>query len=366
MSLKLVWRAPRSKAKDKRPTAYIEGTDYRGRRVHESLRTSDRDLAKALYAKRIGELATMRAEGPMAVANFANAVKVYLEHRPDTSNNAYLAEMLELIGTRKLCEFKQSDLDELAKTMRPNTSAATRVRHVYTPFIAAWNAAAQTEPPLAEHRKWKKPTVPEFIAKCPTDEEITKLIAAAAAGPDPERDVAAILFLTFTGTRTGEAWRVRIADLDLARGYAVLRNVKAKHGDVRRRQVALTPDLVKALWVQLERLPSDPQTRVFEFATRWGMPQMIARALQRAGLPKYRPHEIGRHAFASRLLRSGASLLDVARAGGWQGVKMVDKFYGHLAQERIDGLVSGQRIAGSPQSVPTPNLHPQRKKDAKS
>jgi integrase len=366
MSLKLVWRASRSKGKSLRPMAYIEGTDHRGKRVHESLRTSDRDVAKALFAKRIGELATMRAEGPMAVANFANAVKVYLEHRPNTSNNGYIAEMLELIGTRKLCEFGQSDLDELAKTMCPNGSPATRVRNVYTPFIAIWNAAAQNEPPFAEFRKWKKPTVPDYAAKCPTDDEITKLLVTAASGPDPERDVAAILFLTYTGTRTGEAWRVRVSDLDLDRGYAVLRNVKAKHGQLRNRQVALTPDLVKALRAQLERLPLDPNSLVFEFKTRYGMPQMIARTLERAGLPKYRPHEIGRHAFASRLLRNGASLLDVTKAGGWEGTDMVVKFYGHLAQDRIDDLVSGQRIAGSPQSVPTPNLHPQSNKGAKS
>jgi integrase len=155
-----------------------------------------------------------------------------------------------------------------------------------------------------------------------------------------------VLFLTLTGARSGEAQKLKIADLELERGYATLR--KTKNG--KPRQVALAPDLIAAMQDQLAALdrghggkaPAD--TLVFECETRWGIPQIVKRAQKRAGLPRHRPHEIGRHAFATRLLHDGASLMDVQKAGGWEKAQMVTEYYGHLAQEHVDKVVSGQSL----------------------
>ncbi len=377
MSLRLTFRKSRSKGKRKTRagTYYIEGTDHRGERVHESLKTGDRGLAKTEFAKFIAASTQERISGPKGVCNFADAVQVYLgpednPRKPGNSNEAYLNEMLPRIGTRKLCELTQADLDKLAKDMRGGRcSPATLKRHVYSPFIAVWNAAAENEPPLCDYRKWKSPKVPKRRGDCPDDVYIAVLKDSidhrrragkrnnvVVGSRKPERDKAVVLFLTFTGARSGEAQKLALGDLFLDRGYAILRHVKGGKA----RQVKLTPELIEALRAQVAILHQQcgghaaPDTLVFEVKTRWGIPQIMRRTQKRAGLPRYRPHQVGRHAFATRLLNAGESTVTVRDAGGWDSTRMIDEYYGHLAQERTDGVVAGQKLS--------PFKHPQEKK----
>lgn len=374
MSLRLEFRKSRSKGKRKtrQGTYYIEGTDHRGERVHKSLKTGDRSLAKAEFAKFIAASTEERIHGPKGVCNFADAVQVYLgpednPRKPGNSNEAYLNEMLPLIGEKKLCEFTQADLDKLAKNMRSGCSPATLKRHVYSPFIAAWNAAAENEPPLCDYKKWKSPKVPKKRGDCPDDGYIAVLTESidykrragrknnvVVGSRKPERDKAVVLFITLTGARSGEAQKLKLRDLFLDRGFAILRHVKGGKA----RQVALTPELIEALRAQIEALykrhqeahgcdaPAD--ALVFEVETRWGIPQIMRRTQKRAGLPRYRPHQVGRHAFATRLLNAGESTVTVRDAGGWESTRMIDEYYGHLAQSRTDGVVAGQRLQPLP------------------
>lgn len=377
MSLRLSYRKARSQDKGKRGSYYIEGTDHKGRRVHESLRTGDRDLAKSLFAQRVAESLTVRAEGVKGVVNFANAVKLYYERKPNNSNEVYLDEMLPLIGAKRLCDLTQADLDALAKRMRPGCSAATVKRHVYTPFIAAYNMAVANEPPLADPRRWKKPILPKRTATPPDDAYIATLKDSAfiqtrgkrnsvVGSRKPERDAALVMFVTLTGCRSGEAQRFALQDYDPAKGTALLR--RTKNGNAR--QIALPPALVDALNLQVAKLHERaggeaPKTALmFECETRWGIPQLIARAQKRANLPRHRPHEIGRHAFAKRILDAGESTLTVKDAGGWKTLRMVDEYYGHLAKERTDRVVSG--IDTTAFQKPTPKIHPTQKDAAKT
>lgn len=379
MSLRLTYRKSRAKGKRKtRPgTYYIEGTDHRGQRVHESLKTGDRSLAKSEFAKFVAATTQERLHGAKGVCNFADAVQVYLgpEDNPRKENNSnvpYLEEMISRIGTVKLCDITQATLDKLAKDMRGGRSPATRKRHVYSPFIAVWNAAAEHEPPLCDYKKWKSPKVPKRRGDCPDDGYIATLVHSidlrsragrrnnvVVGSRKPERDKAVVLFITLTGARSGEAQKLTLRDLFLDRAYAVLR-VKGN----KMRQVALTPELVEALRAQVAKLheahggEAPPETLVFECATRWGIPQIMRRTQKRAHLPRYRPHQIGRHAFATRLLNAGENTMTVRDAGGWDSTRMIDQFYGHLAKSRTDGVVASQSL--------TPNKHPAPKKTQES
>lgn len=358
MSLRLTYRKARStgKRKTRAGTYYIEGTDHTGERVHLSLHTGDRDLAKREFAKRVAKTLEARTFGAKAVMNFADAYEVYRAAKGENTNTQWLDAMLPLIGTKKLCDFAQSDLATLANDLYPGCSAATLKRQVYTPFLAAYNACVDHEPPLADPRRWKVPKVKRKTVDAPDDSYIATLVESVksavrrergrfgAGSLKPERDVAAVLFLTFTGCRTGEARLVRLKDVRLDDGYALLRKTKGK--DDNPRQVALAPELVDALRAYIATLPADApgDLLLFQCKSRFGLPQMVARVRKRAGLPHYRPHAIGRHAFATRLLHDGKSLLDVQKAGGWESAQMVTETYGHLAQEHVDRVVSEQRL----------------------
>jgi integrase len=127
--------------------------------------------------------------------------------------------------------------------------------------------------------------------------------------------------------------------VSLENGRVLLR--KTKNG--KPRQIMMPPVLVAAISALVKtrrQQGASGDDFLFGFTTRWGMPQMIRRTRKRAGLPHYRPHEIGRHAFATRL-HNGASLLDVQKAGGWDSARMVSEHYAHLSQEHVDKIVSG-------------------------
>ncbi len=62
-------------------------------------------------------------------------------------------------------------------------------------------------------------------------------------------------------------------------------------------------------------------------------------ALRAVGMKYYHPHSIGRHSFATRLLRSGYSLQYVKDAGGWKSVEMVSQRYGHLSHQETTAAV---------------------------
>src|SRR5262245_45254578 len=142
MSLRLTFR--KSRAKGKRKTGpgsyYIEGTDHTGQRVHDSLHTCDRDLAKREFAKRIAKTLDARAHGPKGVMNFADACELYYETKGDNTNKQWLERMVAQtwFGTKKLCELTQADLNKLAKDLYPGCAPATLKRQVYTPFLAAY------------------------------------------------------------------------------------------------------------------------------------------------------------------------------------------------------------------------------------
>jgi integrase len=311
-----------------------------------------RDWARKLFADEVARVTRARIEGAAAVATFADAVSAYLAPftLPDgtitNSNAPYLDAMMPIMGSTNLCEIRQGDLDRMARQLYPNRSASSLRRHVYTPFIACWNAAAGADPPLCEYRRWKAIRVPKREPVDPaTDEYIAKLRTGIAAGFNAVRNDAVVLFITLTGARSGEAQKVRMRDVRLDQGRVTI--TRDKRGKTR--TVQMHPELLAAMHrLVLERRQegAGDDDLLFRFSTRWGIPQMVARARARAGLPYHRPHEIGRHAFAARLLEHGATTFEVSQAGGWDKPRMVEEVYGHLARTHIDRIVSQVPFAG--------------------
>jgi site-specific recombinase XerD len=63
------------------------------------------------------------------------------------------------------------------------------------------------------------------------------------------------------------------------------------------------------------------------------------KAVEMAGMPYHGPHAIGRHSFATRMLRAGYSLHHVKESGGWATIEMVSQRYGHLAKREMTAAV---------------------------
>jgi integrase len=162
-----------------------------------------------------------------------------------------------------------------------------------------------------------------------TDGEIRRLLNAC----DGEFRTLATAAL-FSGARYGELAIMRAGDLDLEAGTAWIRPGKTDRG----RHVYLTTE-GKGFFRQAAAGKQSDQLLFWHPSGRaWGKSEQqrpLAAACQNAKLlPAISFHGF-RHTFASRLVQRGVPLKIVADQLGHTDTRMVEKHYGHLAENHI-------------------------------
>jgi site-specific recombinase XerD len=163
---------------------------------------------------------------------------------------------------------------------------------------------------------WRLSTLP----RCLSDEQLDQLLTSFASDtPCARRDRAIVLCLSTLGLRPGEAAHLHLEDIDWRRGVVHLRTRKTRRGAV----LPLPRDSGRAIvdYLRHER-PKTDERRVFvqHFGRGRGAPissavvsAAVTRALRRAGIDS--PLEgayVFRHTVASRMVRRGTSLKEVA------------------------------------------------------
>jgi integrase/recombinase XerD len=163
---------------------------------------------------------------------------------------------------------------------------------------------------------WRLSTLPRYLS----DAQLALLLASLdASTPWGRRDRAIVLCLATLGLRPGEVANLCLEDIDWRGGSVRLRERKTRQGAV----VPLPRDAGRAIVTYLrEERPPTEERRVFvqHHGARRGWPlsgntvsAVVVRALDRAGIQS--PLAGGyvlRHTVASRLVRRGASLKEVA------------------------------------------------------
>lgn len=185
-----------------------------------------------------------------------------------------------------------------------------------------------------------------------SDEERKDLLKACEASENKQL-YPIVVFALSTGARKGEIMNLTLADIDLARNRAILR--ETKNGETR--GVPIAPHLrellvreikqAKALYKDLD-IKNQPQ---WLFPRPDGMEPIYFRkawynALENAGIKNFRFHDL-RHSTASYLAMGGASPLDIAAVLGHKTLQMV-KRYAHLSESHTSNIVKqmSDRIFG--------------------
>lgn len=367
MPFKLVWETYEGGKRRFSPhwssgaKAYIRG-HYAGQPYFESLRTSDRNIAKRDFALREAEIIKHHEASKHQIpgrCNFAHAVKIYMGTSDPkvVDPTGRIAKIVDAIDHKKfLDELSQTDLDDLAKKLRPKAGPKTLNREVYTPFISVYNAAVGDR--KAPERRWRRPrgANDEFYTTPPTDEDISKLIDCAmdTHGRGPKKAVrnrAAILFVTLTGERTSAVIKLLLnnvtlsdnPDGDPAKDIGSVYFGKTKNGKPRR--VQLPPILVRALREHIAVNEVKPTDRLFGWTSRFALAQMIRKARKAAGLDAVRPHDVGRHSFGRRMTAAGLDRRQLKKAGNWDSDAAVAR-YEHLAEDVITETVRNVDTSG--------------------
>jgi len=325
----------------KSPYWIIRGT-IRGIRIEETTGTTSKQYAEEIRAKREVELLEQSIHGRAATTTFAHAALAYVE---GGGSDRFLAPVVEYFTTTLLSKIDQQAIDNAARNLFPKGAAATRNRQVYTPISAVLHYAAR--------RKWcdkpviERPSQPQGRIRWISPAEAERLIDAA---DDYFRPL--LVFLFYTGARTGEALALTWDDIDLGRGHVNFPKTKTNFP----RGVPLHQRVIAELKEQSVR-----EGRVFR--RRDGKPYTLPdaanrddtsagsrirspfdRACRKAGIANFTPHDC-RHTFATWHYQANRDLTALMRLGGWKTHSMVLRYaHTNVSEHRhtIDALPGGK------------------------
>jgi len=318
--------------------AHAHGT-VAGRRIRQSLRTRDPEIAEHLRAKAEARLLKASLYGEEYEIAFAEAALKYLS---EGGEGRFLKPILTAFGpARRVCTIKPGHVRSLARQLYPDAGPATWNRQVITPVRAVINHAADSG--LCAPIRIRRFPEPRKTVKAG---DSTWVEAYCAAEPDP-RLRAARRFMYQTGARISDCVAVEPRHLDLDNRRITL--PRTKNGEP---GVFL---LSTALAAEIAALPPrrcrDGSLRVFGFQSRDGLHKAFRRTCERAGIEYLTSHEAGRHAFATEMIvRRGVDVASAAELGRWKSRRLLMERYAH--PEDLPGLVeaafggAGKPVAG--------------------
>ncbi len=283
---------------------YIRGT-VQGKYVYESTRCRGRQDAEDYLVRRQTEISKDCSDQRLT---FPEAASLYMKAGKDPR---FLAPLIRHFKDSYCNNIVQSDIINAIQILYPRASNATKNRQVFTPVSAVINNAAISN--KCNRVKFEKLTVEEAERPHATPEYLSKFMDYA-----PDNLAAICLFMAKTGARVGSATALDWDDVNLQKSRAVLRNTK--NGDT---HYAYLPVEVVALLANMENKTG----KVFGYACRQSLYDVMKRTAKKADLPYLTPHEIGRHTFATWYMEFvEPNLKKLMEAGGWKSVQSVIRY----------------------------------------
>ncbi len=317
----------------KSPNWIMRGT-VRGQNLEETTGTTCKATAEAIRIKRENELLTESVFGKTHTATFAQAALDYMEA---DGEKRFLKPLVEHFGNTPLRLMGQEAIDKAAKKLLPHGGNATRNRQVYTPLSAILRHAARKgwcKTPI-----FARPKQPPSVIRSITPSEADQLIENCADHLRP-----LVVFLLYTGARTGEALWMEWSQIDFKLKQVTF--PKTKNGQPR--SVPLHPRVLEEL-LQLEHRQGcvflTPDKRPYRAKTE-DDPSAGSRigsgfegACRRAGIEKFTPHDC-RHTWATWHYQANHDLTALQALGGWKSVPMVMRYAHTNVSEHANSINS--------------------------
>jgi integrase len=248
---------------------------------------------------------------PKPSPTFIDAAITYVESKnPSKRNRQLLAKLVAHFGETPIDQIDQGAIANAAQILYQNASSSTHVRSVFAPVTTVLRMSGMRP-------DFKRPRIERPQKKTPSEDWFDALIPHC-----PQQLAALIIFLTLTGRRIGDALQA----IDNGDGTATVGRTKTGNP-----VVVAVPVLCRDLLDNGQNAGA----RLFPYGSIRTVYRHLHKACKRAGVPYYGTHALGRHAFATRLLKQGKSLKFVQEAGGWKNIKIPAAHYLHLEQSEV-------------------------------
>lgn len=295
-----------------------------GERYRRSSKTSDKRLAEDIANQHETRVRRAAVHGEEAVLTFPEAVAEYLN---DGKDGRFTAPLIRHFRKWKVNDITGPEIRKAAKILYPDAQPATWNRQVITPMRAIINH-------IAEAKRLTKISVKRFKEEKKRrpagSSDWLKVFSKTAKTLDMPETAAMARFMFETATRVSEACRLTWDDVDLQMGVAYLTKTKTEP-----RKVFLT----RATVIELANIRSLYPVLVFGAANRSTAKKRFDKVIEKAGLNRLTSHEIGRHGFATEMIRrNGVDVATTADHGGWKSRRLLMETYveGDANREVID------------------------------
>ena len=296
---------------------YAIGT-VNGKEIRQSLKTPNRKAAEEAKAALEAKLYRDGIYGRGHRTSFREAAELYLKHR---SNARFIAPIVELFGDKMVSEIIPLNIREAADQLMPHAMGSTKNRQVIGPARAIINHGADIGicnpikvPQFATQKPVRRAVDPDWILK----------FRRAAQDRGLPHLAALCLFMFETGARIGEATRLQRDAVDLEHRSADLGTMKNGDEGVAYFSETLAKEIARLV-------PKDGH--LFGYKNKSGVHNIWKSVCQDAGIDHVPPHQAGRHSLATALNRLGWSANDIAQAGRWKSVRLVQETYIHAYQK---------------------------------
>ncbi len=267
-----------------------------------------------------------------------------LPNKPNAKQEQQFRWWKEQLGSYSLAEITPALIaehrDKLSQSITKygNKMAPTTVlrylgaiSHVLTVASREWGWIEES--PM---KKVSKPKVGLLRARYLSDEELGRLLKACKESSNPLLYPFVVLALA-TGMRKGEIYNLTPSAVDLVNGRILLE--KTKNYDRR-----VIPLKGHALEVITNLLQQKSQNISYLFPSKNGLKPIDLRfpwekALRESKITGFRTHDL-RHSCCVFLIRSGASLMEVALLLGHKQFNTVTRRYSHISESHASDVVS--------------------------
>jgi integrase len=301
---------------------HIRGT-VSGRRLRQSLGTTDRKTAERLAARIEKDAWERHLDGPGATLTMAQAAIAYRDADKPTR---FLAKVEDHWRDMRVATITGEAIRQASRKVYPDAKPATRNRQFIVPTQAIINHAAELG--WCSPIKVKRFKV-EAKIKTPATAAWVRTFAAQAEKDGLPHLAALCLFMFGTAARIGAAVALKWGDVDLTARQATMRQRK---GGVIWTHTAHLPPLVVAALANIGG-NRNPDELVFGYAGRDSVRKVWDNVIKRAGIVRLTAHSC-RHGFATTMMHAGKDVVTVAKAGGWKDARTVLSTYAHAIEDK--------------------------------